>query len=331
MALAFFLFFGSAAAIYFSCEFFVNGLERVGKRLEIAQTATGGILVAFGTALPESVVTLVVVAFGTSDAERDIGVGAALGGPLVLSTLAYAVVGLTLIGSDKLKVRKKIALDVDYRRLSRDQAWFLGIFLCKLALGLVAFPGKRLFGFLFLAANALYVWKELRSDNSISVEAELERLKIKPNDADPTLIWAGLQTPVALIVIFAASRIFVSQLDMIGPWPGMPPQLVALLLSPIATEMPETMNAIIWVRQGRERMALANISGAMMIQATVPTACGVFGTPWLFDRPLVLAGGVTALAVVILFLMFRGGQVTGKRLSWWSLLYLLFAGTLLLR
>ena len=78
-------------------------------------------------------------------------------------------------------------------------------------------------------------------------------------------------------------------------------------------------------------MALANISGAMMIQATVATACGVFGTPWLFDRPLVLAGGVTALAVVILFLMFRGGQVTGKRLSWWSLLYLLFAGTLLLR
>jgi len=316
MALAFFLFFGSAAAIYFSCEFFVNGLEWVGKRLEITQTATGTILAAFGTALPESVVTLVAVAFGTSDAERDIGVGAALGGPLVLSTLAYAVVGLTLIGSDKLKVRKKIALDVDYRRLSRDQAWFLGIFLCKLALGLVAFPGKRLFGFLFLAAYALYVWKELRSDNSISVEAELERLKIKPNDADPTLIWAGLQTPVALIVIFAASRIFVSQLDMIGPWLGI---------------MPETMNAIIWVRQGRERMALANISGAMMIQATVPTACGVFGTPWLFDRSLVLAGGVTALAVVILFLMFRGGQVTGKRLSWWSLLYLLFAGTLLLR
>jgi cation:H+ antiporter len=177
----------------------------------------------------------------------------------------------------------------------------------------------------------LYVWQELRSDDSISEEAELERLKIKPNDADPPLIWAGPQTTVALIVIFAASRIFVSQLDMIGPWLGMPPQLVALLLSPIATEMPETMNAIIWVRQGRERMALANISGAMMIQATVPTACGLFGTPWLFDRPLVLAGGVTALAVVMLFLMFRGGRVTGKRLSWSSLLYLPFAGTLLLR
>jgi cation:H+ antiporter len=61
-------------------------------------------------------------------------------------------------------------------------------------------------------------------------------------------------------------------------------------------------------------------------------AClGLFATPWLFDRPLIVADGVTALAVAALFLMFRGGRVTGKRLSWASLLYLLFAGALLLR
>jgi cation:H+ antiporter len=191
-------------------------------------------------------------------------------------------------------------------------------------------PGKPWFGFLFLGAYAFYVWKELQGDGSAAERHELEPLKVRPRDSDPTLIWAALQTIAALIVIFAASRIFVSQLDVIGPWLGMPPQLVALLLSPIATEMPETLNAIIWVRQGKERLALANISGAMMIQATVPTAVGLFGTPWLFDSPLIIAGGVTTLAVVALFLMFRGGRVTGKRLSWASLLYLLFAGALLL-
>jgi cation:H+ antiporter len=331
MALTLLLFFGSAVLIYFSCEFFVNGVEWVGARLKISQTATGTILAAFGTALPESVVTFVAVAFGHSDAEREIGVGAALGGPLALSTLAYSVVGLTLMGSARLKVRKKDALDVDCRRLSRDQAWFLCIFLCKLTLGLVAFPGKPYFGFLFLAAYALYVWRELRRDGDVHESNELEPLKIRPKDLAPTLFWAALQTIAALVVIFVASRIFVSQLDTIGPWLGMPPQLVALLFSPIATEMPETMNAIIWVRQGKERMALANISGAMMIQATIPTACGLFGTPWLFERPLILAGGVTAIAVLALFFMFRGGRVTGKRLSWASLFYLLFAGALLLR
>ncbi|HEY3919713.1 MAG TPA: hypothetical protein VGL83_18130 [Stellaceae bacterium] len=331
MALTLLLFLGSAVLIYLSCEFFVNGVEWVGYHLKIAETATGTILAAFGTALPESVVTFVAVTFGATAAEREIGVGAALGGPLALSTLAYAVVGVTLMGSARLRVRRKEALDVDCRRLSRDQGWFLCIFLCKLTLGLVAFPGKWWFGFLFLAAYALYVWKELRREGDKHESDDLEPLKIRRRDAMPSLAWAALQTVTALIVIFVASRVFVAQLDIIGPWLGMSPQLVALLFSPIATEMPETMNAIIWVRQGKERMALANISGAMMIQATIPTACGLFGTPWLFSRPVILAAGVTAIAVSALFLMFRGGHVTGTQLTWSSVLYLIFAGLLLLR
>jgi len=79
MALTLILFVGSAVAIYLSCEFFVNGVEWVGQRLKITETATGTILAAFGTALPETVVTFVAVIFGNTDAERDIGVGAALG------------------------------------------------------------------------------------------------------------------------------------------------------------------------------------------------------------------------------------------------------------
>lgn len=331
MALTLFLFFGSAVLIYFSCEFFVNGVEWLGARLKVSQTATGTILAAFGTALPETVVTFVAVAFGSTASEREIGIGAALGGPLALSTLAYGVVGVTLMGSARLKVRRKEALDVDCRRRSRDQGWFLSIFICKLALGLVAFPGKPWLGFLFLGAYACYVVKELRREESIADEGELEPLKIRPGDPQLSLFWVALQTGIALVVIFVASRIFVAQLDTIGPWFGWQPQLVALLLSPIATEMPETMNAIIWVRQGKENLALANISGAMMIQATIPTACGLFGTPWLLERPLILAGGVTAIAVLALFFMFRGERVTGKRLSWASLLYLLFAGALMLR
>ena len=123
----------------------------------------------------------------------------------------------------------------------------------------------------------------------------------------------------------------MAQLDTIGPWLGMPPQLVALLLSPVATEMPETMNAIIWVRQGKEHMALANISGAMMIQATIPTACGLLGTPWLFERPLIVAAATTMMAIGALFFMFRGEHITGRRLSFASIFYLIFAGLLFLR
>ena len=99
MALSLFILLASAAVIYVACELFVNGVEWIGHRFDVGQKATGTILAAFGTALPESVVTLVAVAFGVGAAQKQIGVGAALGGPLVLSTVAYAVVGWTLFAA----------------------------------------------------------------------------------------------------------------------------------------------------------------------------------------------------------------------------------------
>jgi cation:H+ antiporter len=330
MALTILLFLGSAVAIYLACEFFVNGVEWVGQRLAMGQTATGTILAAFGTALPESVVTLVAVVFGTNAAEKNIGVGAALGGPLALSTLAYSVVGLTLLGSRTLAVRRKTKLDVDARRLSRDQGWFLGIFIFKIGLGLVAFPGKSWLGLLFLVAYGAYVAKELRAGGDTAEVADLEPLKLRPKSAHPSLVWAAIQTIGALAVIFIASRIFVNQFGAIGPWLGIAPQPLALLLSPIATEMPETMNAIIWVRQGKERLALANISGAMMIQATIPSALGLLFTPWLLEWSLIWAGVVTLAATAILYMMFRSGRISPLKLAWAASLYALFATILIL-
>jgi cation:H+ antiporter len=330
MALTVILFLGSAVAIYLACEFFVNGVEWVGQRLNMGQTATGTILAAFGTALPESVVTLVAVVFGANEGEKNIGVGAALGGPLALSTLAYSVVGLTLLGSRTLAVRRKDRLDVDARRLSRDQGWFLGIFIFKIGLGLVAFPGKPWLGLLFLAAYGFYVAKELRAGGDAAEAEDLEPLKLRPKSAHPSLAWAAIQTIGALVVIFIASRIFVNQFGALGPWLGIAPQPLALLLSPIATEMPETMNAIIWVRQGKERLALANISGAMMIQATIPSALGLLFTPWLLESSLIWAGVVTLAATAILYMMFRGGRITPLKLAWAASLYALFAVILIL-
>jgi cation:H+ antiporter len=318
----------SAVVIYLSCEAFVNGIEWVGRKTGISQTATGTILAAFGTALPESVVTLVATAFGGNDAQREIGIGAALGGPLALSTVAYAVVAVALlIYSRRLGRRRPTMVEVDGRRLSRDQAWFLAIFAVKIGLGFVVLTIKPALGFAFLAAYAVYLWSELRGDGD-EEEGELAPLKLRPHDQNPSLGWAAIQTIIAMAVIFVASRIFVGQLEAVGPWLGLSPQVTALLLSPLATELPETMTAIIWVGQGKERLALANISGAMMIQATVPTAFGLFFTPWLLDRSLLLAASVTAIAIAFLLTAFRHGKVTCAKLSQVGWLYGVFAGVL---
>lgn len=315
------LLLGSAAVIYLACEYFVNGVEWVGRKFAVGQQATGSILAAFGTALPESVVTFVAVVFGATAAQKSIGVGAALGGPLVLSTIAYATVGVVLICC-RLRLPQTEAIRADFRALSRDQGWFLAIFAAKIALGLVAFAIKPWLGALFLAAYGAYFWKEMRGGEE-EEEHFIEPLKL--TRGTPSTTAAVLQTVVALVVIFLASHLFVKQLEVLGPALGIKPQLLALLLSPIATELPETLNAVIWVRQGKHRLALANISGAMMIQATVPTALGLFFTPWLLDPALVVAAGVTALAVLAMFIAFRRGFISRAYLAAMAGFYALFA------
>ena len=316
------LFLGSAAAIYFACEYFVNGVEWLGRKLGVGETATGTILAAFGTALPETAVTFVAVVFGRDAAQKDIGVGAALGGPMVLATISYAVVGFAMYWNRRRLGRSTHIIECDSTRLRRDQAWFLSIFIVKVALGLLVFRYKPWVGAAFLVAYAAYLLRELRGAQVLGEEF-LEPLKLHPK-GDPGLRWPLLQTGLALIAIAIASKVFVGQLENIGVWAGLSPQLVALLLSPVATELPETLNAVIWVRQGKERLALANISGAMMIQATIPTALGLFFTSWVFSRELIVSGIVTMVAVAILLGLFSKNTVNSRLLMPLAGLYALF-------
>jgi cation:H+ antiporter len=333
MLLTFALLLGAAGVIYFSCEAFVNGVEWLGRALRLSATATGSILAAFGTALPESVVTLAAVAFDDSAAGQDIGIGAALGGPLVLSTVAYGMVGLVLLGNRRqLGAARSGAVQADMPSLRRDQRWFLAVFAFKIALGVLTFQGKAWFSLAFALVYVLYCWKELgRKHEGDEEDAEiLEPLLLRPTAARPGLGWIIAQTALASIVVFLASRVFVAQIDSVGAWFGLPPQLAALLLSPVATELPETMNVLIWARQGKERLALANISGAMMIQATIPTAFALWFTPWRLGPTSLLGAATTAVAVLYLMWVFRGSQVRSRPLVMVVGLYAMFAAVLML-
>jgi cation:H+ antiporter len=319
----------SAGCVYWACEYFVNGVEWFGRKAGVSQNAVGTVLAAFGTALPESVVTFVAVVFGHDAASKDIGVGAALGGPLVLATVAYPIVGIMLLITRSQPAGRPIELN--RQRLSRDQSWFLLIFACKITLGFLAFSIKPWLGWLFLAAYTAYTYGEVLHEGD-APEGELEPLRLQPRAVEPGWTLTAVQTVLALIVIFAASRVFVSQLGVVGSGLGISATVVALLFSPVATELPEVMNAIIWIRQGKHRLALANISGSMMIQATIPTALGLFFTPWLFDKALTVAAFVTAAAIAGLLLLLRRDALTPRRLAYFALGYAAFVfGILIFR
>ncbi|MEI6219799.1 MAG: sodium:calcium antiporter [Actinomycetes bacterium] len=322
MVLHIFALLACAVIIYLACEFFVNAVEWLGVRLNMGTLAIGTILAAIGTALPESIVTLVAVTMRHGVSSKDIGVGAAMGGPLALATIAYGVSGFMLL---RKKRGSHPMQGVDLSQLPKDQQWFLGIFLFKVALGLVAFSWKPGLGLLFFAAYVAYFIKEMRADTEKHTDADLEPLRLQPKRLTPSGWAVALQTLVSLTVIFVASQLFVSQLEWVGPAFGISATVTALLLSPVATELPEVMNAIIWIRQGKTSLALANISGSMMVQATVPSGLGILFTPWKFDSALKLSGVLTMVAILYLLFLLKSKRFTPLRIAAVGSLYAVFA------
>jgi cation:H+ antiporter len=315
------LLIGSAALIYVGCEWFVNAIEWLGVQLRIGTMAVGTVLAAIGTALPESVVTLVAVLFGSAESGKEIGEGAALGGPLVLATLAYGLVGLMLFRQPPAAA----FADVDRSRLDLDQRWFLCIAGAALVLGLVEFPGKRWFGLAFFATYAWYVRRELRSDEAPHSADDLEALRLRRSSRPPSRTAVVAQTLGSLAVVVVGSQVFVRQLEWAGPELGLPAVAVALLLAPVATELPEMLNAFIWVRQRKTRLAMGNVSGAMMVQATVPAGIGVLLTPWRFDVLLAAASVTTMAAITYQLLFVRLGRLTPRALAGTTVFYAAFA------
>src|SRR3954447_22355278 len=83
-------------------ELFTNGIEWFGHKLNLAEGAVGSVLAAVGTALPETMIPLVAILVGgqsggSEESAHAIGVGAILGAPFMLSTLAMFVTGVGVI------------------------------------------------------------------------------------------------------------------------------------------------------------------------------------------------------------------------------------------
>lgn len=106
---------------------------------------------------------------------------------------------------------------------------------------------------------------------------------------------------------------------------GLPVGLVALVLAPLATELPEKLNSVIWIRDGKDTLALGNVTGAMVFQSTVPVTFGVLFTRWELG-PLNIFSVVLALlsGSFIYVMLKRAGTLQAWQLIIGGLFYLVF-------
>ncbi len=326
--------------ILLGAELFTNGIEWFGRKLNLAQGAVGSVLAAVGTALPETMIPIIAIIFGGGgEATHDVGVGAILGAPFMLSTLAMFVTGLGVIA-----FRERRATDtrmvVDTAVLVHDIRYFVIAYGLAIATAFLP-PSLDLIryavAFLLLGIYAWYV-KGHFAEEAGEEEDELPPLRFHRMDrgahrADPhvpRLRIVNIQVIVSLACIVGGAWLFVGAVEELATTLGISELLLALVIAPIATELPEKFNSLIWVRQGKDTLAMGNITGAMVFQSAFPTFVALVfaGSAWHISGDSYLAflsAGITFLAVAAIFgPMWRSGRLDGKALLVGGLLYLVY-------
>ncbi len=304
---------------------FTNAIEWFGSIVRLGQGAVGSLLAAVATALPESLIPIVAIVGGESGS-HDVAIGAIIGAPLLLATIAMALVGLAAVLYRERRPQG-LSLDVHVSTLKRDLAFFLGCLLLALLLGLGASKPLQIVGAVVLVgAYTLYVALTLRQSGEVDSGEELRPLILDTTRSDPpTMTTVVVQLLVALGAIVGGAHIFVEQVLHIADSVGFEPLVLSLVLAPFATELPEKANSFFWIRDGKDSLALGNITGAMVFQSTLPVSVGLAFTAWELDRYaavaacLALAGGLVAILTMQIRRRFSGWAILV-----WATLYAAF-------
>ena len=314
------------AVVLLGATLFTNAVEWLGHRLDLGTGAVGSVLAAVATALPESFIPVVAIV-GGEEGSTDVAIGAIVGAPFMLATVALALVGLAALGFEKRREQGR-ELRVHAPTLKRDLVAFLALLGIAIVLGLGAPLAIRAPAAVVLVlAYAGYVFVTVQRGGEVQHEESLEPLTFDPTRNDPpSNFLIGLQLLVGLGAIIGGAHFFVEGLLATAEAFGVEPLVLSLLLAPLATELPEKANSFIWVRQGKDALALGNITGAMVFQSTIPVAVGLAFTAWQLDGPALLAAALALVGgAVALWTLHVRRRFSVPAIALWAALFGIFA------
>lgn len=299
------LFVGSLVIIVVAAELFTNAVEWAGFRLRLGSGATGSLLAAFGTALPETIVPIVALFSGAPNRE-EVAQGAVLGSSFLLLTLGVAVTGIAVLARSGESL-----LVIEPGQARRD----LGVFLIcfSLAILCVALPsGMRIpIGVLLLVVYGAYVVMTLRGGEPAEELPEPLHLT-RWRDGEPWVLAIVIQLVAAVVLLILGSHLFVDALDNASQALGVSALVLAVILVPFATELPETFNSVLWVRTRDDGLAFGNVAGAAAFQASILGFIGVEFTTWNPGLGGLLSAAAAWVTAVYLFFLLHDGRAHGR-------------------
>lgn len=294
--------------IVLTCNLFTNSIEHLGKKFNLDESATGSILAAVGTALPETILPLIAIfqVKGNNSDGIEIGTGAILGSSFLLSAFALFISALAFIFFQKQKL--KSPLNINFENFSRDYKFFIVAYFIAITSTFINEKNlKIIIGAFLICYWIFYAIKTISKSNENEVEENCPNLyfAFSNKNLENNIFIILLQTIFSLFLLFIFSKLFVDEIQAFSILTKISPLVVSLVLSPLATELPEITNSIIWIKNKKDSLAISNITGAMVYQASICTSIGLIFTDWKFNSIATSNIFCTSCAVLTVFIISR--------------------------
>ncbi|MFZ5863605.1 MAG: sodium:calcium antiporter [Nitrospirota bacterium] len=288
------------AVILAGSALFTNGVEWLGKRLGVSDGVVGSVFAGVGTALPETVIPIIAIFFGDGPDRQAVGIGAILGAPFMLSTLTLPLLGAGLLAFAALG-RRPWTFKLDAAAVSIDLRFFLIAY--TLAVASTMIDSKAVHVVVAVGLIALYVLylKTIVGHAGEGHGEDLAPLYIARRNPEPPMGLIAIQVVGGLGVIIWGAHLFVGTVQSVATMAAISPLLLSLLITPVATELPEKLNSLLWIAQKKDTLAVGNITGAMVFQGTFPVAVGLIGTPWQLNAYGMVSAWLALIAGAVLY------------------------------
>lgn len=275
-------------------DLFVGGGSGLALRHSISPALIGFTIIAFGTSLPELVVSTNAAATGNTA----IALGNVLGSNIANIALILAL--CTLIRPDMIS-----ALGASHPTLVRHTVMMLvatGVFALLATLGTLDALAGVIFLVLFVVILVI-LWREQREEGAVHIKSH--------GWADALYIGLGL------LAVVIGARLVVESAVAIAEGFGIPAFVIGLSVVAIGTSLPELATSLVAAIRGEGAISVGNILGSNIFNLLLVLGISLLLAPVAIGSPVDIIALILFSVAVLPLLFARPSVVRG-----WSVLLL---------
>jgi cation:H+ antiporter len=288
MILTVFLLITGFVILIAGANFLVSGAGSLARRLHVPELVIGLTIVAFGTSAPEMVVSLIASADGMSEVVLGnvigsnifnllliLGISGAILPILVQSKTVWIEIPLSLLAALLLLIMAHLGVTGEHNQIDRIEGSVL----------LLCFAG-----FLF------YVFRNLKKEQPNPGTG-----KIRP-------LWMSIVTILTgLAGLVAGGQLVVSRSVEIASLLGMSEKLIGLTIVSIGTSLPELATSVVAAIRKNSDIAIGNIVGSNIFNILLILGLSSVIRPVTYTLSFDTDLGILSAATLLLFIaMFTG-------------------------